>query len=277
MRHVMCRCPVVVGARVALGVKLGFNFPSDITHVLLCSAPLVQAKGVESLLGVVFNSAVWGERKFASSLSSPLAQEAAISRLVRITLQRLPVDQEGEGRPSEIAVVRVATNPPPDAIVGFADGSAIPNPGPCGAGYTLAIPGRATLERSEALGLGDNNIGEMQALNGLFGLLLSERDKGHTPAPQWARPLAGAYRLPRALFFSDSALCCGFLTAGWKCPQGIAKPMARETRRRFHRLRDFFRVTLYWVRGHTGITGNERADILAKRGAQLSRDRRNSG
>jgi ribonuclease HI len=53
--------------------------------------------------------------------------------------------------------------------------------------------------------------------------------------------------------------------------------MARETRRRFHRLRDFFRVTLYWVRGHTGITGNERADILAKRGAQLSRDRRNSG
>jgi ribonuclease HI len=277
MRHVMCRCPVVVGARVALGVKLGFNFPSDITHVLLCSAPLVQAKGVESLLGMVFNSAVWGERKFASSLSSPLAQEAAISRLVRITLQRLPVDQEGEGRPSEIAVVRVATNPPPDAIVGFADGSAIPNPGPCGAGYTLAIPGRATLERSEALGLGDNNIGEMQALNGLFGLLLSERDKGHTPAPQWARPLAGAYRLPRALFFSDSALCCGFLTAGWKCPQGIAKPMARETRRRFHRLRDFFRVTLYWVRGHTGITGNERADILAKRGAQLSRDRRNSG
>jgi ribonuclease HI len=265
-----------VGARVAIGVKLGFAFPSDIAHVFLCSPPSVQAKGVDSLLTVVFNSAVWGERKFASSLSSPLEQDAAIRRLVRITLQRLPVDREGEGRPSEIAVVRVATNPPHDAIVGFADGSAIPNPGPCGAGYTLAIPGRPTLERSEALGLGDNNVGEMQALNGLFGLLLAERDKGHTPDPLWAAPPgAGTLRLPRALFFSDSALCCGFLTAGWKCPNGIAKPMARETRRRYQRLGAFFRVTLYWVRGHTGITGNERADILAKRGAQLSRARRN--
>jgi ribonuclease HI len=280
LRHVMCRCPVVVGARTEIGVKLGIAFPSSVSHVLLCAPPSPPAKGLDSLLSVIFNFAVWGERKFACSLSSPLARDVAIRRLVRITLHRLPVDGGGKSKPEEDAVVQLATHPPADVIVGFADGSAIPNPGPCGAGYTLAIPGRPLLERSESLGMGDNNVGEMGALLGLFRLLLVERDMGHTPGSLplngagAAHPLVGPSRLPRAIFFSDSALCCGFLSAGWKCPQGIPQLMARETRRLHQRLSGFFRVGLYWIRGHSGIPGNDRADTLAKEGAILSRDRR---
>jgi ribonuclease HI/exonuclease III len=277
LRHVMCRCPVVVGARAVLEVKMGIAFPSSVAHVLLCTPPSPSAKGLDSLLSMIFNYVVWGERKFACSLASPLARDVAIRRLVRITLHRLPVDGGGKSKPEEAAVVQLATHPPADCIVGFADGSAIPNPGPCGAGYTLAIPGRPLLERSEALGMGDNNIGEMGALSGLFRLLLVERDMGHTPG---SSPLHGSeaaqlqalpIRLPRAIFFSDSALCCGFLSAGWKCPHGIPLAMARETRRLHQRLSGFFRVTLYWIRGHTGIPGNDRADTLAKEGAFRSR------
>ena len=41
-------------------------------------------------------------------------------------------------------------------------------------------------------------------------------------------------------------------------------PLATDTRRKIIELRTTTKITFHWIRGHTGLRGNERADYLAK-------------
>ncbi len=52
----------------------------------------------------------------------------------------------------------------PDAILCFTDGACQGNPGPCGAGAVVKLPDGRHLERSKALGIGTNNVGELSAV-----------------------------------------------------------------------------------------------------------------
>ena len=70
------------------------------------------------------------------------------------------------------------------------------------------------------------------------------------------------------LIFSDSALCIGFLVHGWAFSTWTA--LGHETREIFRRLSKVIKVTFYWIRGHAGIPGNERADKVAKRAARVA-------
>jgi hypothetical protein len=63
----------------------------------------------------------------------------ALSRLVEDTTSHMAPERRKNATPEE--VMKLACNPPPDALVGFSYGSSIPNPGPCGAGALLILPG----------------------------------------------------------------------------------------------------------------------------------------
>jgi ribonuclease HI len=76
-------------------------------------------------------------------------------------------------------VIALANNPPPEALVGFADGSSIPNPGPCGAGALLfLLHDSGTAISTMSLGLGDNNLGEIVGFLEILRLVDEAYTKG---------------------------------------------------------------------------------------------------
>ncbi len=134
-------------------------------------------------------------------------------------------------------------------------GSAIPNPGPCGAGFAIRLVGESTYtETAVPLGMGDNNKGEMGAIKGVGEAVLAAISAG--------RVKTGS----DLLIFSDSALCIGFLEHGWSFSTWLE--LGHETRAIFRILGKLVRVRFYWIRGHAGIPGNELADGVAKRAAR---------
>ena len=164
----------------------------------------------------------------------------------------LSKDKEGE------RALELALNPPEDAIAGFVDGSAYGSPGPTGAGIFLSGPHLPEEDYAVPLGTGDNNDGEMQAIRLLLGRLLvvaKRYEEGHHPP---------------VIIFSDSCGCLGYLLHGWKA--GVPLPLARATGKLLRETKKRFRISLVWVRGHTKIPGNERADVNAKAGARAARD-----
>jgi ribonuclease HI len=150
--------------------------------------------------------------------------------------------------------------PPLNASVAFTDGSAKPNPGPCGGGYILRKLGSSVYTTTVIpLGYGDNNLGEMGAIRGLLAEALALVRSGELP------------RKSELLVFSDSALCCGYLNLGWAF--GTWTLMGHDTRALYRELKRFLKVRLYWIRGHMGIEGNELADRAADAAAQESASR----
>jgi ribonuclease HI len=144
----------------------------------------------------------------------------------------------------------------PLSMVAFTDGSANPNPGPCGAGayiYDNVAPGWDT-ERFAALGPGTNNLGELWAV-GLALQAALARIRAHPD-----------HSYQRLYVFTDSQFTRGVLTQGWKSSQHSA--LARALKQL---IRDFpITVIVEWVPAHVGIVHNERADQLADQGTRWS-------
>ncbi|MEM7153411.1 MAG: ribonuclease H [Myxococcota bacterium] len=126
-----------------------------------------------------------------------------------------------------------------DTIVIYTDGACSGNPGPAGIGVYFERPGQS-VEISEFLGSGTNNIAELSAiLRGLQTLRDDERE--------------GLIHL-----YTDSAWSLGVLIGGWKAKTNtdlIDKIKAE--------MDTLPRLELLKVRGHAGHPGNEEADRLA--------------
>ena len=152
---------------------------------------------------------------------------------------------------------------PADAIQVWTDGSANPNPGPCGAGGVVVYPGGRHVDFAKAIGYGTNNLGELVAVGAgvesVRGELMRCADVNAGGAGQ---------ALPQVHIFSDSQLVINFLRPGttWS---------SREHYRLVSAVRALFRgmkgtccqeVSLHHVGGHCGIPLNERADAMAERG-----------
>jgi ribonuclease HI len=134
---------------------------------------------------------------------------------------------------------RSAPQPPsaPDgALVVYADGACSGNPGPAGIGIVI-VDGQARRELSEYLGQGTNNIAELTAIE--RALAVSDP----------ARPLR---------LYTDSQYAIGVLTKGWKAKANTE--LVAKVRRL---LVGFADCKLHYVRGHSGVVLNERADALA--------------
>ena len=149
----------------------------------------------------------------------------------------------------------LATNPPPNIVSYFTDGSAIPNPGPSGAGIWITTsafngaPSEAFI--SASLGHGDNNLGEMSAI--LIALFVT-------------RAIMRCFPDIAHAFFSDSLGCICYLSGKWPSPTDIV--LARSTRKLYRKVNPS--PPLYWIRGHSNIVGNEHADQSAKVGTSLN-------
>ena len=122
------------------------------------------------------------------------------------------------------------------------------------------LPPGAGRPHSIALGLGDNNDGEMQAIR--LGLL-----RAKVLVNRFRRGAEGKVAL---LLFSDSLGCLGYLLKGWKT--AVDRGLARATKAIYRACKKLFDVALIWVRGHSKIPGNEDADEDAKKGAKRARD-----
>jgi ribonuclease HI len=131
---------------------------------------------------------------------------------------------------------------PENAIVVYADGACSGNPGPAGAGIVL-IDGRSRRELSEYLGEGTNNIAELTAIK-LAAEAIEAAD----------RPIR---------IHTDSQYSIGVLTKGWKAKANVALIAAVRAQ-----LKRFPDLQLIYVRGHSGVLLNERADVLAVEAVQ---------
>lgn len=213
-------------------------------------------------------------RKANRKTSSKSLRSASTTRTSN--KKKKSVKEQGQVQSAQARVAALA----PETWVFFTDGSALKNPGPCGAGMIgclwtsgsavspqrlcdLVAAGQAGLkdarfgqwcEVSVHLGLGTNNIGE---LNGI-GLALNELElrKEHTNHE-------GSGSVPVAIF-TDSTYAVGVLSKNWNAQKN--QELIASLKSRLSALQPHFIIELIWVKAHVGLPGNERADQLANEG-----------
>jgi ribonuclease HI len=139
---------------------------------------------------------------------------------------------------------------PPCCVVCYTDGSAIPNPGPAGAGAVLQVPGQASAHLYASIGQGTNNLGEAWAI----GMTLKHFFN-----------LSHYYAHKFIVILTDSELCIRAIRNGFSSNdalnvlvQGILSLLRQHP--------DHY-IKLFWVPGHVDVEGNIKADNLAGRGA----------
>ena len=133
-----------------------------------------------------------------------------------------------------------------DAICVYADGASSGNPGPAGVGVLLRY-GTYEKEISRYIGEATNNIAELEAIRtGLSAI----KDKN----------------LPVRVF-TDSSYAHGVLSLGWKPRKNMEIVDAIK-----NILTKFKDIKFVKIKGHAGVPGNERADLLARSALRKATD-----
>jgi ribonuclease HI len=240
---------------------------------------------------VAFNWAVWREtRNFFKTLGYPPDHTSAVQRLAttainawlrcakpdwhrtsgQVGLGRFPAAKADahatnafgsagtrtpEQRANCIHYTRhIIASIPDVGLTGFTDGSAVPNPGPCGAGIAI-WRGTACLRlASFALGQGSNNIGELLAVGILCRMVLENQSLLSDVTCMFI--LSDSQLVVNALNEIASPKTLRFLV-------GLALPLLSL-------LRELVPVRVIWIPGHVSTTGNDQADACAKTGAAAS-------
>jgi ribonuclease HI len=181
--------------------------------------------------------------------SDARAYQAALRNLTPLPGEDLlPDDACAEAKPvadapkTRAATGRAPAAAPTDAVIAYADGACSGNPGPAGVGVVV-IDGKMRRELSRFLGEGTNNIAELTAIE-LALETIEARD----------RPVR---------VYTDSQYAIGVLTKGWKAKAN--QELVARVRKRVAMFKD---LALHYVRGHSGIPLNERADELAVQAVQ---------
>ena len=141
-----------------------------------------------------------------------------------------------------------------DTVFIFTDGSCRENPGPCGAGACVYLPGQEEcVELKKPVSrLASILLGELVAIEIALNFIQSEMKK---------KTIKGVK------IFCDSQSAIGILTLGWKPTsyQGTIK----QTKRIIEQIeQEGVKIDISWTPGHADIAGNETADRLAKEAAK---------
>jgi ribonuclease HI len=143
-----------------------------------------------------------------------------------------------EGRKAAAKVAHEQAPPPPvGQVIAYADGACTGNPGPAGLGVWI-VDGSRHIELSEFLGEGTNNIAELTAI---------------------LRAIAEVPVDAPMTVYTDSQYAIGVLQKGWKAKANqtlVANVKQALAQRK--------KTKLVYVPGHSGVSGNERADQLAR-------------
>lgn len=124
-----------------------------------------------------------------------------------------------------------------DAICIYTDGASSGNPGPSGIGVFLRFEEHEK-EISKSIGTATNNVAELEAIRtGLSAVKNTD--------------------LPVRVF-TDSSYAYGVLVQGWKARKN--QEIIKSIKQMLSKFRD---LKFIKVKGHAGIEGNERADLLA--------------
>lgn len=172
---------------------------------------------------------------------------SSASKLWNIDFVKLTEDRKAERK--KIALARMEKIPA-SAIKIFTDGSASPNPGPCGAGAYIEFPDGRKVRLVCPLGQGSNNDGEIWAIAMTCSYLTDTGVDLDTPL----------YFLP------DSQLAIDLYRNKARSRTGgtFVHEAKRHVRSRLHAMR------FIPLPSHTGIPGNDEADRLANEGTRLS-------
>ena len=218
----------------------------------------------------LFNSVVWYERRYYfESLACPLSLPKAVNRLTyalfcswRLLFRSPRTKGLGSaGRRSEAQQLeaqaygqKLLAAVPPSSLIAFTDGSASPNPGPCGGGAFLSDTSKEWCDEAvAALGQGTNNIGELWAI-GMALELAEER--------------LNRFSYTYLYIFTDSQYSIGVLTLGWKV-KGDDR-LVKAIKSKIDSLATRIVIIIDWIPAHVGIADNEHADHLAGAGSKRS-------
>jgi ribonuclease HI len=149
-----------------------------------------------------------------------------------------------------------------DRILVFADGASSGNPGPGGWGAVVALPEGTVWELGGSEAATTNNRMELQAVMGALASLTDVSGE--------------------VLIFTDSVYVIKGITQwiwawrsrGWKTAEGGDVANAELWKKLFSQVaarREKGKIEWRWVKGHSGVPGNERVDEIASAYAQRRR------
>ena len=145
--------------------------------------------------------------------------------------------------------------------IAFTDGSCLGNPGPCGAGACVFLPGHTepSLLKHPVSSYGSILLGELIAI---------KMAVTHVQTKSTEKDLSITDKLH---IFSDSQCAIGHLVLGWE-PKSH-KATIQEVKEDIKNLEQAgVKVEISWTPGHSDIKGNELADRLAKEAAEEAKE-----
>ena len=238
--HVFKHCPVVQD--ISMKCLRLQSAPS--AERMLLADPNMDLKEAREM--VLLTYSIWRVRLDFLRTSGEVVSAASILRRVYM---RFRCSLEGKKKKREIndQLASFLREPPPEAALYFTDGSASPNPGPCGAGLYRQKGPLPPLTASVHLGFGSNNEAELYAIGMALSCILDSGGVSYS------------------CIFTDSDYAHGLLERNHRITTN--KHLAHKVKDLLRRARESSTIFIVWIKAHVGHEGNEEADSLAAVGA----------
>jgi ribonuclease HI len=239
--HVYKYCQVVIRMR---NDCLQNHEDFDLHRVLLTKRDMT-LEDTKDMLN--FNYAIWRIRQdYLSSKDDNTSYNGILER-VRIHFEGAYTGEKVKRDITE-RLANFLENPPVDASIYYTDGSASPNPGPCGAGFHRPDGPLPELSAATSLGHGTNNIGELYAM----GMAL--------------KCIVQSYPVNYSCILTDSDYVYGLMEDNNRIKTN--RTLVLAVKDLLFQARRAGRVYIGWIKAHNDYEGNEKADLLAKEGAK---------
>ena len=180
--------------------------------------------------------------------------------------KRKPKKRKVSKDEAKIAIQKLVDTFAPNAVVCWADGCSLGNPGSSGSGCSVSFVAggdeckrtKVNLAANRTLGHSTNNIAELDAI-AMALEVLSEYEASSASCTLRGRPIE---------IISDSMYAANMLVNGYNASKNVeqieAIKKAIDERKRTNTLR------IHWVQGHSGVPENEFVDQIANLAAKAS-------